>query len=195
MRDLGRRMNYHSRRLLMHLFFISPIDDFLKYLDDIRQRLPDNPMPARRINLMLVGSPVGFGDNLLDNILSEYPEVDIAVDLTCTGQRALDINIATKGDVIDSTASAYFQRPPCIWQRPNSQFYRYVNECYYKYKIGGIVYKTLKFCDLWKYEFKRFQEMIGHPMVQVENNYSPAQAGQFNKRVTAFIEMLCDSPI
>ncbi|MBI5777884.1 MAG: 2-hydroxyacyl-CoA dehydratase [Planctomycetes bacterium] len=190
MRDLGRRMDYHTRRLLMHLFFVSPIDDFLKYLDKVEQHLPEKATLSRRLNLMLVGSPVAYGDNFLDNILSEYPEINIAIDTTCTGQRALDVSIATNGNLIDNLASGYFQRPPCIWRRPNSQFYRYINECYSKYKIDGIIYKTLKFCDLWKYEFRRFREMVKHPMVQVENNYSPAQAGQFNKRISAFIEMI-----
>jgi len=190
MRDLGRQMNYHTRRLMMHLFFVSPVDDFLKYLDDIEQRLPGTKPLGQRLNLMLVGSPIGYGDNLLDNVLAGYPGVDIAIDTTCTGQRALDVNISTNGNLINNLARGYFDRPPCVWRRPNNEFYRYINQSYYKYKIDGIIYKTLKFCDLWKYEFKRFQKMMNHPMVQIENNYSPAQAGQFSKRLSAFIEMV-----
>ena len=207
MRDLGKRLNYHTRRLLMHLFFVSPVDDFLTYLDrveflllrtnkrlsPVRSSAPTlrrDTSSSNGVNLMLVGSPIGYGDNLLDNVLAGYPGVDIAIDTTCTGQRSLDVNISTNGNLINNLARGYFDRPPCVWRRPNNEFYRYINQSYYKYKIDGIIYKTLKFCDLWKYEFKRFQKMMNHPMVQIENNYSPAQAGQFSKRLSAFIEMV-----
>jgi benzoyl-CoA reductase/2-hydroxyglutaryl-CoA dehydratase subunit BcrC/BadD/HgdB len=188
---LSHTLSYNDSFNLAHLFFISPVSDFIHYLDEIENNL--KPKPAAepdKIRLLLVGSPIGHGDNFIQKALEKYPEVDIVYDATCAGHRFFEIDIALSGDIVANIAAGYFSRPPCIWQRPNSQFYQYIQTIIDKYRVDGIIYKTLKFCDLWKYEAKRFADWAKKPVIQIENTYSPAQSAQINKRIGAFIETI-----
>ncbi|MFH1230184.1 MAG: 2-hydroxyacyl-CoA dehydratase family protein [Planctomycetota bacterium] len=188
---LNYLLSYNDYFNLAHLFFISPISDFLHYLDEIEKNIkPKTGAASDKIRLMLVGSPIGYGDNFIQDALEKYPDVNIVYDATCTGQRFFEIDIALSGDIIADIATAYFTRPPCIWQRPNSQFYQYIQTIIDKYRIDGIIYKTLKFCDLWKYEAKRFADWAKRPVIQIENTYSLAQNAQINKRIAAFLETI-----
>lgn len=173
---------------LGHLFLISPVADFLDYLDEI-EKLAVSPLSlSGKKRLMLVGSPVGAGDTFIRRALAKYPDMDIVYDATCTGRRGFDINITVGGDPLADIATAYFTRPPCIRRRPNDQFYEYIQTLISKYQIDGIIYKTLKFCDLWKYEFQRFKGWVNRPVLSIET--SVAQDAQADKRLSAFIEII-----
>lgn len=183
-------LNYADSFNLAHLFFISPVRDFLHYLDEIENAIGQKPASSEKTRLMLIGSPVGYGDNFLQKILAKYPNTDIVYNATCTGQRAFDVDIPITGDMIGNIASSYFTRPPCIWRRPNNQFYQYIQDLISKHQVDGIIYKTLKFCDLWKYELKRFKDWAGCPVVGIENTYSQAQDAQIDKRISAFLDVI-----
>ncbi|MFH1228127.1 MAG: 2-hydroxyacyl-CoA dehydratase family protein [Planctomycetota bacterium] len=185
---LSGLMDYADYFNLAHLFFISPVSDFLRYLDRIEQRLEPNPATSGKTRLLLVGSPVGYGDNFIQKALAKHPDAEIVYDATCTGHRSFDMDIPLSGDMIANIAASYFTRPPCIWRRPNTQFYQYIKGIIAKYRIDGIIYKTLKFCDLWKYEFKRFKDWAECPVIGIENTYSSSQDAQINKRISAFLE-------
>lgn len=185
---LGGYLSYQDYFALGHLFFISTVEDFLYYLGEIEKAVARPLSPKTR--LMLVGSPVGVGDTFIQQTLSKYPDADIVCDATCTGKRAFDINIPLDGDLIANIAAAYFTRPPCIRRRPNNQFYDYIKTLISKYRIDGIIYKTLKFCDLWKYELKRFKDWAGCPTVGIETTCSNAMDAQADKRLSAFLEMV-----
>lgn len=185
---LGGYLNYPDYFALKHLFFISPVDDFLHYLNEVDAMSQQRLSPKNR--LMLVGSPVSAGDGFLAQFLSKYPEVDIVCDATCTGWRGFDINIPLSGDPVANIAAAYFTRPPCIRRRPNNQFYDYIRTLISKHQIDGIIYKTLKFCDLWKYEFKRFKDWATCPVVHIETTCSNTRDAQADKRLAAFLEMI-----
>ena len=188
---LTNLLNYSDSFNLMHLFFISPVSDFLSYLDEIEKTIePKSVETSDKIRLMIVGSPIGYGDNFIQNALEKHPGVHIVYDATCTGHRFFEIDIALSGDIIANIASSYFSRPSCIWRRPNTQFYQYIQRCIAKYQINGIIYKTLKFCDVWKYELKRFKDWAPCPVIGIENTYSGAQDAQINKRISVFLDMV-----
>jgi benzoyl-CoA reductase subunit C len=186
---LASLIPYREHFMLAHLFFISPVGDFLKCLDEVEENLPAKP-PAPEIRLMVVGSPIGYGDDFLLNALEKFPEAGIVYDATCTGRRFFEVKVVESGDALANLAVAYFNRPPCVWRRPNSQFYEYAKVKMERHNVHGVIYKTLKFCDLWNYEFKRFKDWAKLPVVHIENTYSPAQNAQTAKRISAFIEMI-----
>lgn len=187
---LSSRLNYEDLFNLTHLFFISPVSEFLHYLDQIEEHVTsESVVSSERIRLMLVGSPIGYGDNFIQQILEPHRDIQIVYDATCTGQRSFDINIPLGGNSIANIATTYFSRPPCVWRRPNNQFYQYIQELISKYQVHGIIYKTLKFCDLWKFELKRFKDWAECPVLGVETTYSPAQDAQIEKRISAFLDM------
>ena len=192
---LNNIIEYQSFFELMHLFFISPVKDFHACLDEIEKSV-EIPIPKHsgrhdnkdKIRLMIVGSPIGYGDNFIQNALEKSTDASIVYDATCTGNRFIKIDVPLSGDIIANIALAYFNRPSCVWRRPNSGFYQYIKKVVERYRVQGVIYKTLKFCDLWKYEVKRFKDWVNLPVIQIENTYSPAQNAQISKRIAAFLE-------
>lgn len=188
---ISKVLNHKTFFCLIHLFFISDIKSFEKYLLAIEKKINFNRESKNiKKKLMLVGSPVGYGDTIIDDILSKYNDADIVYDATCTGQRCLDTNISISKDMIHNAATAYFYRPPCIWRRPNSQFYDYIGNLIKEFDVDGVIYKTLEFCDVWKIEAKRFRDYFKIPVLELDTNYSKSQSAQIKNRVETFIDML-----
>ena len=63
-----------------------------------------------------------------------------------------------------------------------------------EYKVDGVVEMTLQACHTYNVEtlgIRRFvNEKKGIPYINVETDYSQADIGQLNTRITAFLEML-----
>ncbi len=56
--------------------------------------------------------------------------------------------------------------------------------------LDGILYHTVKFCDIYSYEYTRFRETLDLPLVQLETDATSQCAGQIRTRVEAFLESL-----
>ncbi len=56
--------------------------------------------------------------------------------------------------------------------------------------IDGILYHTVKFCDIYSYEYTRFRQTIDLPIVKLETDATSQCAGQIRTRVEAFLESL-----
>ena len=87
-------------------------------------------------------------------------------------------------------ARAYFERPPCIWKRPNQKFYEYLKNIASLQRIDAIIYKTLKYCDVWNIEAPRIRESLALPMLTLETTYGQSSTSQTEARIQAFLEML-----
>ncbi len=62
------------------------------------------------------------------------------------------------------------------------------------YKIDGIIYYSLKYCDNWRTEYPVFkahlQKELHTPSLLIESDYSPSDVGTILTKIEAFIEMI-----
>lgn len=69
----------------------------------------------------------------------------------------------------------------------------YAKELVDEFKVDGVIFETMKFCDLWGYEavtnLRRIKD-AGIPAVRIEREYQLTGEGQFATRVQAFVESL-----
>ncbi len=150
---------------------------------------------TRRPRLMLGGSMLTEDDRWLLDMVEE--KADIVTDILCTGTRWFEGTVPERGlspeagggSPMDRLARFYFGRP-CMHRRPNSAMYEYAQRFVREFRVEGLVYKTLLYCDPWSFEVRRLQEALGLPVLHLDTDYSTENREQVRTRVEAFLETL-----
>ncbi len=140
-----------------------------------------------RPRLMLGGSEIAWQDRWLIELVEDG--ADIVTDLLHTGARWFADDCRTGGDPMDDLAEHYLARPDMM-RRPNCAVYTSVRRQVERYRVSGLVYKTLLYCDPWSFEAVRLRHEIGIPMLPLDGNYSTENREQMRTRVEAFMENL-----
>lgn len=157
-------------------------------IEEVLRIIAARPHPeTRRPRLMLGGSMLTEDDRWLLDMVEE--KADIVTDILCTGTRWFAEEIPADGAVLDRLARFYFSRP-CVHRRPNSALYEYAQDLARDFRVQGLVYKTLLYCDPWNFEARRLQEALGVPMLHLDTDYSTENREQVRTRVEAFLETL-----
>ncbi len=121
---------------------------------------------------------------------------NIALDLTCTGiarEYRIDAGLTEEGGsrrkaLLTSYAAALLGQIPCM--RMAQVDGRAEALLAQAEGLDGILYHTVKFCDIYSYEYTRFKQTIELPIVKLETDATSQCAGQIRTRVEAFLESL-----
>jgi len=156
-------------------------------IDSVLRIVWARPRPdAKRPRLMLGGSMLAEDDLwLLDLVESK---ADIVTDILCTGTRWFSDDVGP-GEPMAALAQHYFGRA-CMHRRPNDALYEYARRRAASFRVQGMIYKTLLYCDAWNFEARRLQEALGLPMLHLDTDYAHENREQVRTRVEAFLEMI-----
>ena len=174
-------------------------------IEEVLRMVAARPRPeTQRPRLMLGGSMLTEDDRWLLDLVEE--KADIVTDILCTGTRWFAEDVPVEGESgngevgrrerdrsgdtpLDRLARFYFSRP-CMHRRPNSSMYGYAQRLARDFRVQGLLYKTLLYCDPWNFEARRLQESLGIPMLHLDTDYSTENREQVRTRVEAFLETL-----
>ena len=160
----------------------------LSLIEEVLRMVAARPrQEGRKPRLMLGGSMLTEDDRWLLDLVEE--KADIVTDILCTGTRWFAEDVPADGMSLDRLARFYFSRP-CMHRRPNTDLYRYTQTLVRDFRVQGLVYKTLLYCDPWNFEARRLQEALGIPMLHLDTDYSTENREQVRTRVEAFLETL-----
>lgn len=59
-----------------------------------------------------------------------------------------------------------------------------------KENIDGIIYNTIKFCDMYSYEYSKLKDKVNIPVLKIETDYTLQSSGQIRTRIEAFMESI-----
>ena len=111
----------------------------------------------------------------------------------CTGIRyfegLVDINI----EPLSALSKRYLNRPPCARMIDADKRFDYLWNLIEEYRIDGVIYYTLKFCDTNLFEFPYLRERLrekGVSILFLESDGSASYSGQMRTRIEAFLESL-----
>lgn len=145
-------------------------------------RLIQPPKADYDLHVALAGARPGADiKNLIEN-----HNAGIVIDLTCTG-----IERAYKTDpdhILNSYAHSLLNQLPCMRMASASNRERILEG--YEERIDGIIYHTVKFCDIYSYEYARLKDTKNLPILKVETDSTSQCAGQILTRLEAFLEAL-----
>ena len=168
-----------------HDLLIEPLKALKAALD---KRTPDKERIPR---VMIVGNVID-DPSYIDLVESEGCLV--VADRFCFGSMPGLEDIKEDGDPYENVVRHYIEGTQCPRMMEESvDRFDYIMDKIKEYKVDGVIYETVKFCDLWGYEvlinFKRLQE-AGIPAARIEREYKISGEGQFATRVQAFSESL-----
>jgi bzd-type benzoyl-CoA reductase N subunit len=166
--------------------YIPLLESLLKEIESRQYPVPDNSRPR----LMVVGSEL---DNPLYLKLIEDSGGLVVADDLCCGSRYFWDLVAENKDPLEALATRYLTKLPCARMHPASARVQQLKELAQEFQVEGIIYQSIKFCDLHAGIFpviKSGFDELNIPVLKLEREYLLAGTGQTKTRIQAFIEVL-----
>lgn len=172
-----------------------PRDEYNRCLEKLVAELnsTENPKTSGEgPRILICGSLLDKAD--LHRTVEEMGGLVVADEL-CTGSRYFHGRVDESLEPIRALAGYYLSKPPCARMRPFKRRFDYVLDLVKQFKVDGVIYEVIKFCDTYGYDrpsLKKELEKNGIPVLELDIEYLPGSIGQVKTRIQAFIEMLND---
>ncbi|MBQ9022713.1 MAG: 2-hydroxyacyl-CoA dehydratase [Eubacterium sp.] len=149
----------------------------------------DSKQQPHTISVGLVGARPGDGIRSL--LISKG--IRIRFDMTCTGApRNFDFTVPDNGSSWDPNLPSYahdlLNQIPCMRMADASGRQRFLQDM--SEQVDGIIYHTIKFCDIYSYEYTQIHKKSDLPILKIETDATDQSSGQILTRLEAFIEAL-----
>lgn len=136
------------------------------------------------LRVALMGNRCGSG---LRNLLADCG-AEVVADLTCAGEERSFHLPGAGEDLLAGYAGQLLRQVPCL---------RMADDTAREERIGciaaqadGVIYHTVKFCDIYSYEYAVLRDRLRIPVLKVETDTTRQCEGQIRTRVEAFLESL-----
>jgi bzd-type benzoyl-CoA reductase N subunit len=180
---------------IMKLAMTQPKEEFNKKLSslllEIKNRRPEPGFSDnRRIRILITG---GFIDQSGLVRLTEGLGACVVCEELCTGIRYFADLVDVNTDPLTSLSRRYLNRPSCARMIDADKRFDYLWNLIEEYRIEGVIYYTLKFCDTNLFEFPYLREKLrskGMPVLFLDSDGSLSYLGQMRTRVEAFLDSL-----
>lgn len=185
MRAVRTRLSGADFTALVHREETLSAERMIEFLDHYIIPAPRKP----GIPVLVAGSPVATAE--LDWLrLLEDSGLSVVADATCTGDRAVDFSVGITGadDPLEALARAYFRRPPCLFVRPNDEFYAYASRLVGERGVQAVVWRSVRGCDIHALEAPRAARLLGRPLLDLDMSYGDSDSPRIRTRVEAFAE-------
>lgn len=120
--------------------------------------------------------------------------VDVSFDITCLGaQRTVGMSYEQLEALDDHAliacyARALLEQLPCMRMDDIATRDAFLEQ--QAKRVDGIVYHTMKFCDIYSYEYAFIHSRLNIPVLKIETDATTQSSGQIRTRVEAFAETL-----
>lgn len=162
-------------------------------VEKIEKEYAAGTMQEKKPRILVTGCPIGGATEKVIKAIEDNGGIVVTYE-NCTGAKSIDKPVDEDNpDVYEALARRYLNIG-CSVMTPNPNRLTLLGELIDEYKVDGVVEMTLQACHTYNVEslaIRRFvNEKKGLPYLNVETDYSQADIGQLNTRITAFIEML-----
>lgn len=163
-------------------------------LREVRERvLAEHKHITGRPRIMVTGCPIGKATEKIIEAIENNGGIVVYYE-NCGGAREKEELVdETNEDLIDAIARKYLNIG-CACMSPNPVRENLIAKMIDEYKVDGVIDMHLQACQPFQTEsltIKKLCDSIHNtPYMAIETDYSQADIGQLNTRITAFIEML-----
>lgn len=170
-----------------------PVEEYIEllkaFLADAKNRAP---ITDKRARLMIIGSALDNPGYL--KVIEDKGGLFVH-DALCYGSRPFNYTMEVDDkDVLGSVADYYMTRLVCPRMLDNRErMQKWVVDTAVEYKVDGIVYEKMQYCECWGGESMFLEPMlkeVGIPILTVEREEHLSNAGQLAIRAEAFVEMI-----
>jgi benzoyl-CoA reductase/2-hydroxyglutaryl-CoA dehydratase subunit BcrC/BadD/HgdB len=185
---------------IIHAGFLLDANQYLAFLDETVREAEAQKAESKKTDagprIMLIGSPILPGDNLLIDVIEDCG-ARIVADTLCTGLRTFE-DLIIKEPSVEGIAKTYLHSTPCASaqdldldkDRRLNHILRLIRE----YEVQGVVYYALRFCDHYAFKDDETKEFLAEkasvPMVAIHSEYGETEKGRLLTRIEGFLETL-----
>lgn len=159
----------------------------------IEKEYAEGKMQEKKPRILITGCPIGGATEKIIRAVEENGGIVVTYE-NCSGAKAIDQMVDEENpDVYDALARRYLNIG-CSVMTPDKNRMELLGRLIDEYQVDGIVEMTLQACHTYNVEALSIRKFVNNekniPYINVETDYSKADIGQLNTRITAFIEML-----
>lgn len=169
------------------------ISDLETLKDRILEEYHDGEGREKRPRVIITGCPMGGDTMKVIEAIENNGGVVVAFE-NCSGHKNFDRLVEENtGDPIGALAHRYLQIG-CSVMTPNENRLELLGRLIDQFHADGVIDMELTACHTYAIETATIRDFCnnekGVPYLNVETDYSKADIGQLNTRITAFLEML-----
>ncbi|WP_459477674.1 acyl-CoA dehydratase activase [Clostridium saccharoperbutylacetonicum] len=142
----------------------------------------DNIKPSKGLNIGLMGARCNDG---IVEMIEKY-DANILFNISCTGDER-KYNLRNE-NIYSDYIRDLLSKLPCLHMADISERNDFLKKQIEN--LDGIIYHTVKFCDIYSYEYADIKGNYDIPVLKVETDYTKQCEGQIKTRVEAFVESL-----
>jgi benzoyl-CoA reductase/2-hydroxyglutaryl-CoA dehydratase subunit BcrC/BadD/HgdB len=194
----GEVFKWSDMLKIVHTGFLLDPVQYLEFLEELVKGIKGNEIEnsTNTPRIMLVGSPILPGDNLLIKLIEESG-ARIVADMLCTGLRSFE-DLIIQEPTIAGIRETYLNSNPCATAQDlkieDDRRLNHILRIIKEYKVQGVIYYALRFCDHYAFkddETKDFlRDKAGIPMLAIHSEYGEAEGARLKTRIEGFIETL-----
>ena len=162
-------------------------------VDKIEKEYAEGKMQEKKPRILITGCPIGGATEKVIRAVEDNGGIVVTYE-NCSGAKSIDKLVDENNpDVYDAIARRYLNIG-CSVMTPNPNRFELLGRLIDEYQVDGVVEMTLQACHTYNVETLSVRKFVNEekhiPYIIVETDYSQADIGQLNTRITAFIEML-----
>lgn len=162
-------------------------------VEKIEKEYKEGKMQPKKPRILVTGCPLGGATEKVIRAIEDNGGIVVTYE-NCSGAKAIDKMVDEDDpDVYGALARRYLDIG-CSVMTPNPNRLELLGRLIDEYKVDGVVEMTLQACHTYNVESFGIRKFVNEEKklsyISVETDYSQADIGQLNTRITAFIEML-----
>lgn len=162
-------------------------------VEKIEKEYAEGKMQKKKPRILVTGCPLGGATEKVIRAIEDNGGIVVTYE-NCNGAKSIDKLVDEDNpDVYDALARRYLDIG-CSVMTPNPNRLDLLSRLIDEYKADGVVEMTLQACHTYNVEAFGIRRFVNEekklPYINVETDYSQADIGQLNTRITAFLEML-----
>lgn len=164
-------------------------------INNLAKEIRENPDTSRekKPRILVTGCPLGGATEKIIKAIEDNGAVIVSYE-NCTGEKNFDNYVDEEADDLYRAIARRYLDIGCSVMTPDQNRLDLLSKLIDQYKVDGVVEMNLQACHTYAIESHTIRKFITEekniPFISVETDYSQADIGQLNTRISAFIEML-----
>lgn len=174
------------------------LEDIASEIDNITQKILSQYEPERiqkKPRILITGCPIGGDTEKVIRAVESNGGVAVAFE-NCVGVKMLDTLVDEEDENVYHALARRYLSIGCAIMTPNNNRIELLGRIIDEFRVDGVIDMVLQGCTSVCMEAVNLQYFIDEekkiPYLNVATDYSPADTGQLNIRMAAFIEMIKD---
>ena len=159
-------------------------DKIMKEYDETREKKP---------RILITGCPIGGATEKVIAAVENNGGVVVAFE-NCSGEKMFDQLVDEDDPNIYKALAKRYLDIGCSVMTPDKNRFDLLDRMIDEYKVDGVVEMDLQACHTYIIETRNIRKFVNEekniPFIAVETDYSTADIGQLETRITAFLEMI-----